>query len=248
MSYSFLSPMAFGGLDLIDDDLELIDTDAQIMDIQIDDSIVIDWDYLDEIFSTCGPMESSSASLSPCAATQKRMKLPPTLSPSAKEPPVQYLTSLPHRPTEGKQAKKKSKKAAKPCTVPNCTNKVRTRGVCKAHGGGKRCHVPGCNTCTVGGLFCIKHNGGKRCLHPGGCAKAVQSRGLCKAHGGGARCTVDGCSRSSQGSGLCTAHGGGKRCTVASCSKTAQRLGRCSKHACERIDDGDVDEYDTYYL
>ncbi|KAF0683672.1 Aste57867_24287 [Aphanomyces stellatus] len=95
--------MAFGGLDLIDDDLEFIDTDAQIMDIQIEDSIVIDWDYLDEIFSTCGPMESSSASLSPCAATQKRMKLPPTLSPSAKKPPAQYLTSLPHRPAEGKQ-------------------------------------------------------------------------------------------------------------------------------------------------
>ncbi|KAF0683668.1 Aste57867_24283 [Aphanomyces stellatus] len=227
MFHTFLTPMAFGGLDLIDDDIELIDTDVEIMDIEIDGSIVIDWDYLDEICPTRIP---GSASVSPFTTTQPRVRVP-TLSPSSKTPQVHSLPPLPHSRLQNKamQAKKKSsKKAAKPCTIPDCPNKARTRGVCKAYGGAKRCPVSGCNTCTVGGLFCIKHNGGKRCLHPGTWWwGALHSRWLLTKQ-----------------PGWWSLHGswGGKRCTVASCSKTAQYLGRCSKHALERIDDGDDDD------
>ncbi|KAJ0401383.1 hypothetical protein P43SY_001321 [Pythium insidiosum] len=79
---------------------------------------------------------------------------------------------------------------------------ARSRGLCKAHGGGKRCKVEGCNLSDQGGGHCIRHGGGKRCEMEG-CPKSAQSRRFCKAHGGGARCKVEGCGKTSQGGGLC---------------------------------------------
>lgn len=32
----------------------------------------------------------------------------------------------------------------KPCEIPGCANVSRSRGLCKAHGGGRRCQVEGC--------------------------------------------------------------------------------------------------------
>ncbi|KAJ0407869.1 hypothetical protein ATCC90586_007215 [Pythium insidiosum] len=98
----------------------------------------------------------------------------------------------------------------KRCTVPLCESYARSRGLCKAHGGGKRCKVEGCNLSDQGGGHCIRHGGGKRCEMEG-CPKSAQSRRFCKAHGGGARCKVEGCGKTSQGGGLCRTHGGGPR-------------------------------------
>lgn len=101
-------------------------------------------------------------------------------------------------------------RAMKRCTAPACESFARSRGFCKAHGGGKRCKQPGCMLSDQGGGFCIRHGGGKRC-ETEGCQKSAQSRRFCKAHGGGVRCKVEGCQKTSQGGGCCRTHGGGPR-------------------------------------
>ncbi|RLN47898.1 hypothetical protein BBJ28_00013169 [Nothophytophthora sp. Chile5] len=122
-------------------------------------------------------------------------------------------------------------KRRKMCTTAGCQNLSRSRGLCKAHGGGRRCSVDGCSRASQSGSLCITHGGGKRCTVDG-CVKAAQSRGMCKAHGGGVRCRVAGCTKSSQGDGFCRSHGGGRRCGHPSgCSKWAQRNGMCMAHS-----------------
>ncbi|KAE9344141.1 hypothetical protein PF008_g9363 [Phytophthora fragariae] len=122
-------------------------------------------------------------------------------------------------------------KRRKICTAEGCQNLSRSRGLCKAHGGGRRCSVEGCSRASQSGSLCITHGGGKRCTVDG-CVKAAQSRGMCKAHGGGVRCRVEGCTKSSQGDGFCRSHGGGRRCGhPAGCSKWAQRNGMCMVHS-----------------
>ncbi len=102
------------------------------------------------------------------------------------------------------------KRKLKKCIVEDCKSGARSKGLCKAHGGGKRCGYGGCGLSDQGGGFCIRHGGGKRCQHAG-CDKSAQSRKYCKAHGGGVRCDIEGCMKSSQGGGKCRAHGGGPR-------------------------------------
>ncbi|RLN98355.1 hypothetical protein BBJ28_00015039 [Nothophytophthora sp. Chile5] len=120
------------------------------------------------------------------------------------------------------------------CTMPGCKKRVRSKGLCKAHGGGRRCMVDGCERSSQGQGLCIRHGGGKRCTQPG-CTKASQSNGLCKAHGGGLRCQSSGCTKSSQGGGFCRAHGGGQRCEKEGCNKGAQRGGFCAGHGGSRF-------------
>ncbi|KAH9081379.1 hypothetical protein LEN26_021319 [Aphanomyces euteiches] len=115
------------------------------------------------------------------------------------------------------------------CSYPHCDKKVRSKGLCKAHGGGLRCLVQGCDRSSQGKGYCIRHGGGKRCTVTG-CNRSSQSHGLCKSHGGGLRCQVDNCNKSSQGGGLCRLHGGGHRCQYAGCEKGAQRGGYCASH------------------
>ncbi|GMF49251.1 unnamed protein product [Phytophthora fragariaefolia] len=124
-------------------------------------------------------------------------------------------------------------KKLKDCSVPGCDRTVRSRGLCKGHGGGRRCGYAGCGLSDQGGGFCISHGGGKRCQHEG-CENSAQSRGLCKLHGGGSRCTVPNCTKSSQGRGLCRAHGGGRRCMVEGCNKTDRRAGYCVTHGADK--------------
>ncbi|CAH0489887.1 unnamed protein product [Peronospora farinosa] len=145
-------------------------------------------------------------------------------------------------------ARNESLKSNRLCTMPSCTKRVRSKGLCKAHGGGRRCMVDGCERSSQGQGLCIRHGGGKRCTQSG-CTKASQSNGLCKAHGGGLRCQSPGCTKSSQGGrilrfcqhpdctkndrggGFCAEHGGGKRCDHAGCNKPARKKGKCSYHA-----------------
>ncbi|KAG7396923.1 hypothetical protein PHYBOEH_001528 [Phytophthora boehmeriae] len=86
------------------------------------------------------------------------------------------IPSTPSSSTKGKRRKM--------CTAEGCQNLSRSRGLCKAHGGGRRCSVEGCSRASQSGSLCITHGGGKRCTVEG-CVKAAQSRGMCKAHGGG---------------------------------------------------------------
>ncbi|KDO35670.1 hypothetical protein SPRG_18830 [Saprolegnia parasitica CBS 223.65] len=119
----------------------------------------------------------------------------------------------------------------KNCSVEGCSNLSRSKGLCKAHGGGRRCSVEGCTRASQSSSLCIAHGGGKRCTVEG-CTKAAQSRGMCKAHGGGVRCRIEGCTKSSQGDGYCRSHGGGRRCGHPSgCLKWAQRNGMCMTHS-----------------
>ncbi|TMW61683.1 hypothetical protein Poli38472_010746 [Pythium oligandrum] len=91
------------------------------------------------------------------------------------------------------------------CRVPGCTKGIRSRGLCKAHGGGRRCTTPGCTISDQGGGHCIAHGGGKRCTIDG-CEKSAQYKGLCKVHGGSRRCRVPDCSKNGQVKGLCRLH------------------------------------------
>ncbi|TYZ60707.1 hypothetical protein PybrP1_004724, partial [[Pythium] brassicae (nom. inval.)] len=134
--------------------------------------------------------------------------------------------------SSGSGRARKNKKL-KDCSVPGCDRTVRSRGLCKGHGGGRRCGFAGCGLSDQGGGYCISHGGGKRCQFEG-CDNSAQSRGLCKLHGGGSRCTVANCTKSSQGRGLCRAHGGGRRCMVEGCNKTDRRAGYCVTHGADK--------------
>ncbi|KAI9907014.1 hypothetical protein PsorP6_003678 [Peronosclerospora sorghi] len=137
------------------------------------------------------------------------------------------------RSGSGSGGRVRKNKKLKDCSVPGCDRTVRSRGLCKGHGGGRRCGFAGCGLSDQGGGFCISHGGGKRCQHEG-CDNSAQSRGLCKLHGGGSRCTVLNCTKSSQGRGLCRAHGGGRRCMVEGCNKTDRRAGYCVTHGADK--------------
>ena len=115
------------------------------------------------------------------------------------------------------------------CRILGCPRRIRSRGLCKSHGGGRICNENHCSKSAHNGLFCVGHGGGKRCTGFE-CSNAAQSKGLCKAHGGGARCKATGCTKSSQGRSLCRAHGGGKRCVFKGCDKGAQRGSFCATH------------------
>ncbi|KAJ0406717.1 hypothetical protein P43SY_004542 [Pythium insidiosum] len=91
------------------------------------------------------------------------------------------------------------------CRVPGCTKGIRSRGLCKGHGGGRRCTTPGCTISDQGGGHCIAHGGGKRCSVDG-CDKSAQYKGLCKVHGGSRRCRYPDCSKNGQVRGLCRVH------------------------------------------
>ncbi|RLN99142.1 hypothetical protein DYB28_001268, partial [Aphanomyces astaci] len=43
------------------------------------------------------------------------------------------------------------------CRIPNCTKRIRSKGLCKAHGGGRKCSVDGCGKGAQNGEFCIGH-------------------------------------------------------------------------------------------
>lgn len=144
----------------------------------------------------------------------------------------EILPDSPPALTKPKRVQRR-KSATRFCSVEGCDRGVRSRGLCKGHGGGRRCKSPHCGLSDQGGGFCIRHGGGKRCSFDG-CRNSSQSRGLCKKHGGGTRCKFEGCPRSSQGNGLCRSHGGGNRCMVDGCNKTDRRSGFCINHGADR--------------
>ncbi|CAK4638188.1 unnamed protein product [Aphanomyces euteiches] len=92
------------------------------------------------------------------------------------------------------------------CRVAGCNKGIRSRGLCKGHGGGRRCQTAGCKISDQGGGHCIAHGGGRRCSVKD-CTRSAQARGLCKCHGGGRPCKYAGCTKNSQRSGYCMAHG-----------------------------------------
>ncbi|GAB9472508.1 hypothetical protein Gpo141_00009684 [Globisporangium polare] len=105
----------------------------------------------------------------------------------------------------GSGAAKKKPAASRICRMAGCAKGIRSRGLCKGHGGGRRCLTPGCEISDQGGGHCIAHGGGKRC-HVSGCQKSAQSKGLCKLHGGARRCKVPDCAKNCQIKGLCRLH------------------------------------------
>ncbi|OQR95500.1 hypothetical protein THRCLA_07809 [Thraustotheca clavata] len=121
----------------------------------------------------------------------------------------------------------------KKCVVENCTNVARSRGLCKAHGGGQRCSVTNCPRSSQRNGLCIAHGGGKQCL-VAGCTSTAQSKGVCKVHGGRVACRAPGCQKNNQGGGFCRVHGGGQRCKFNGggvCNKWAQRQSMCIAHS-----------------
>lgn len=66
------------------------------------------------------------------------------------------------------------------CKVPTCKNLVKSKGLCKRHGGGTRCGFCGCPSSARQGGFCIRHGGGLcRIL---GCRSGSRKDGLCSFH------------------------------------------------------------------
>ncbi|RLN94357.1 hypothetical protein BBJ28_00016494 [Nothophytophthora sp. Chile5] len=142
-------------------------------------------------------MTTTSVSSSPSSPSSALAELPPLAQQQQAQPVA-----------AGRAPQDRAVRSMKRCSLDGCSSLARSRGLCKAHGGGKRCQVPGCGLSDQGGGCCIRHGGGKRCQVPG-CDKSAQSRHFCKAHGGGMRCKVPGCEKSSQGGGCCRSHGGG---------------------------------------
>ncbi|RMX67096.1 hypothetical protein DD238_003792 [Peronospora effusa] len=102
--------------------------------------------------------------------------------------------------------RKKRTSATRTCKVAGCTKGIRSRGLCKAHGGGRRCTTPGCTTSDQGGGHCVLHGGGHRCRIEG-CKKSAQWRGVCKMHGGARRCRYGQCTKNGQvKQGYCRMH------------------------------------------
>ncbi|KAL3673007.1 hypothetical protein V7S43_002304 [Phytophthora oleae] len=102
--------------------------------------------------------------------------------------------------------RKKRTTATRICKIEGCTKGIRSRGLCKAHGGGRRCTTPGCTTSDQGGGHCVLHGGGRRCRIEG-CKKSAQWRGVCKMHGGARRCRYGQCTKNGQvKQGYCRMH------------------------------------------
>lgn len=110
-----------------------------------------------------------------------------------------------YRRTTRPSRMQKKKPASRICRMPGCTKGIRSRGLCKAHGGGRRCTTPGCEISDQGGGHCIAHGGGRRCSVTG-CQKSAQSKGLCKLHGGARLCRLPDCNKNGQIKGLCRLH------------------------------------------
>ncbi|KAE8889162.1 hypothetical protein PF005_g7881 [Phytophthora fragariae] len=110
-----------------------------------------------------------------------------------------------YRRTNRPSRLQKKKPASRICRMPGCTKGIRSRGLCKAHGGGRRCTTPGCEISDQGGGHCIAHGGGRRCSVTG-CQKSAQSKGLCKLHGGARLCRLPDCNKNGQIKGLCRLH------------------------------------------
>ncbi|KAG7375370.1 hypothetical protein PHYPSEUDO_001607 [Phytophthora pseudosyringae] len=110
-----------------------------------------------------------------------------------------------YRRTSRPTRMQKKKPASRICRMPGCTKGIRSRGLCKAHGGGRRCTTPGCEISDQGGGHCIAHGGGRRCS-VAGCQKSAQSKGLCKLHGGARLCRLPDCNKNGQIKGLCRLH------------------------------------------
>ncbi|KAL4138278.1 hypothetical protein PRIC2_001785 [Phytophthora ramorum] len=145
---------------------------------------------------------------------------------------VQQLISRgPPTPSTAKAQAKKTYKRPQ-CKHEGCTNQVKSKGLCKSHGGGIRCKAEGCDKPAHKGGRCYTH-GGKACSVEG-CDKSAQRKGLCYAHGGkpaeAKRCSVSGCLMVARTRNLCRAHGGGAQCEVNGCEKVAEPGGRCGAH------------------
>ncbi|KAG7382018.1 hypothetical protein PHYPSEUDO_005379 [Phytophthora pseudosyringae] len=156
------------------------------------------------------PSAASVAPLFPPVATQDRTVLPGTLplppgtvGMAGAFNPLAAGGMVPPPPT---LPRKKRTTATRICKVEGCTKGIRSRGLCKAHGGGRRCTTPGCTTSDQGGGHCVLHGGGRRCRIEG-CKKSAQWRGVCKMHGGARRCRYGQCTKNGQvKQGYCRMH------------------------------------------
>lgn len=156
----------------------------------------------------------SLVTMSHFSAIQKLITecVPPAMALKEDETSCASITNLSHVLAETacettRASAKHPARALKKCIAPYCQSLARSRGLCKAHGGGKRCLYPDCGLSDQGGGYCIRHGGGRRCKVDG-CMKSAQSRQFCKAHGGGTRCKYTECNKLSQGGGFCRSHGG----------------------------------------
>ncbi|GLD94530.1 hypothetical protein PINS_up003141 [Pythium insidiosum] len=149
----------------------------------IDTTRVADAAPVPKISSTGGNRKTAAST-----TAQQGMQLT-TPTPSSRPTSATSSAGSVDEDKRGGGGKTKSKKPLKECSIPGCGRTVRSRGLCKGHGGGRRCGFPNCGLSDQGGGFCISHGGGKRCQQDG-CENSAQSRGLCKLHGGGSRCTV----------------------------------------------------------
>ncbi|POM60241.1 hypothetical protein PHPALM_30923 [Phytophthora palmivora] len=166
-------------------------------------------DMLLTMSQTSAPLHTAPvAPIFPPVPTQDRSVLPGTLPlPTGLTPTYDPLaaaaagTMVP--PT---LPRKKRTTATRICKVEGCTKGIRSRGLCKAHGGGRRCTTPGCTTSDQGGGHCVLHGGGRRCRIEG-CKKSAQWRGVCKMHGGARRCRYGQCTKNGQvKQGYCRMH------------------------------------------
>lgn len=130
---------------------------------------------------------------------------PPMLSSSRRQASLSAMASAGRGSLSSSGLGKKKVPASRICRMPGCTKGIRSRGLCKAHGGGRRCQTPGCEISDQGGGHCIAHGGGRRCS-VAGCLKSAQSKGLCKLHGGARLCRLPSCSKNGQIKGLCRLH------------------------------------------
>nr|CCA14597.1 conserved hypothetical protein [Albugo laibachii Nc14] len=174
-------------------------------------------------------LAKSLVTMSQFSAIQKLMAgyAPSAMLSNEEEASLASITHKPHNLTESackstRALSKQSARALKKCIVPFCHSLARSRGLCKAHGGGKRCLYPDCGLSDQGGGYCIRHGGGRRCKVDG-CIKSAQSRQFCKAHGGGSRCKYTDCNKLSQGGGFCRSHGSQTEKKNRSSSKKSRR-------------------------
>eukprot|EP00729_Bicosta_minor_P006312 gene6312-biopygen1211 len=143
------------------------------------------------------------------------------------------------------------------CSASGCSNIVRARGLCFAHGARGFCSTAGCDSGAVKDSLCTKHgangfctfddcktyaiarglcsrHGGTKVCEIEGCKTPVIAHSRCGRHGAFGWCTIDGCTTpAARGFEHCTAHGGGKKkkpCSVAGCTTPSARKGLCGKH------------------
>ncbi|KAF0747109.1 hypothetical protein AaE_007860 [Aphanomyces astaci] len=146
------------------------------------------------------------------------------------EPPPSFLFTA----AASSDASDDTKKSLLHCSIAGCPKRVRSRGLCKSHGGGRRCSVSGwlqdaSRAAKAKAYASVMAADGVAASTAAPAERSQMASVRTTAEGSGAA-KQDVLSRAKARGSYCRTHGGGKLCKYPGCKKGSQRKGYCATH------------------